>query len=76
MDMCSNCMDLVPSKFSSIRFNQPWVNSWTKQICRKKKRMYNRARLTGKESDWNKYYNLTGFSSYQCISTLQVLILS
>ena len=45
MNMCSDCMDLVPSKFSSIRFNQPWVNSKTKQICRKKKRMYNQARL-------------------------------
>ena len=31
--MCSNYMDLVPSKFSSIRFNQPWVNTRIKQIC-------------------------------------------
>ena len=68
MGMCSNCMDLVPSKFSSIRFNQPWVNSGTKQICRKKKRMYNRARLTGKESDWNKYYNLKKTAQHECRS--------
>ena len=66
MDMCSNCMDLVLSKFSSIRFNQPWVNSRTKQICRKKKRMYNHARHTGKESDWNKYYNLKKIAQQEC----------
>ena len=51
MDMCSNRMDLVPYRFSSTRFNQPWVNTRTKRICRKKKRVYNRARLTEKESD-------------------------
>ena len=65
-DMYSNCMDLVPSKFSSIRFSQSWVNSRTKQICRKKKRMYNRARLTGKESDWNEYYNLKKTAQHEC----------
>ena len=66
MNMCSDCMDLVPSKFSSIRFNQFWVNSKTKQICRKKKRMYNRARTTGKDSDWHKYYDLKKIAQYEC----------
>ena len=35
--MCSNCLELVLHKLSSIRFNQPWVTSNTKRICRKKK---------------------------------------
>ena len=66
MSMCSDCMDMVPSKLSSTRFNQPWVNSKTKQMCTKKKRMYNRARSTGKDSDWNKYYNLKKTVQYEC----------
>ena len=38
--MYSNCMDLVPSKFSSTRFNQPWVNTRLKLLCRERKRLY------------------------------------
>ena len=34
-DMYAECLDLVPQKLSSIRFNQPWVTSKTKRICRK-----------------------------------------
>lgn len=36
-DIRSHCMDLVLSKLSNTRFNQLWVNTRTKQLCRKKK---------------------------------------
>jgi len=34
---CIDCLELVPYKYSSIRFSQPWVTSTTRRICRKKK---------------------------------------
>ena len=36
-------LDLVPSKFTSTRFNQPWVTRKVKQLNRQKQRAYNKA---------------------------------
>ena len=35
---------LVPSKLSSTRFNLPWMTSEIKRLCRKKRRVYNKAK--------------------------------
>nr|XP_054767499.1 uncharacterized protein LOC129274773 [Lytechinus pictus] len=35
----------VPSKMTSSRFNQPWINSLVKQLSRRKKRAFKRARV-------------------------------
>ena len=47
--------DLVPSKMSSTRFNQPWINRHLKRLSRRKKAAYNKARRTKLDSDWLRY---------------------
>ena len=40
----------VPSKTTSTRFNQPWINTELKRLSRRKKRRYNRAKNKPKTS--------------------------
>ena len=68
-EMCYKCMNLIPYKYSSSRFNQPWVTSHTRRICRKKKRLYNRARATGSDSNWRSYYEYKKFVQTECRKT-------
>ena len=46
--------------------NQPWVTTRTKRICRKKKRLYNKAHSTGLASDWSNYKNIKKSSQHEC----------
>ncbi|KAI8494422.1 hypothetical protein Bbelb_276480 [Branchiostoma belcheri] len=45
----------IPSKITSSRYNLPWFNRNLRRHCRKKQRLYNKAKKTGQEEDWNKY---------------------
>ncbi|KAI8494439.1 hypothetical protein Bbelb_276650 [Branchiostoma belcheri] len=45
----------IPSKITSSRYNLPWFNRNLRRHCRKKQRLYNKAKRTGQEEDWNKY---------------------
>lgn len=36
----------VPSKMTSSRFNQPWINREIKALSRRKKRQFNKAKST------------------------------
>ena len=56
------CMELIPSKLSSQRFNQPCVTTKTKQICRRKKHLYRRAHL----SNWTAYYCIKKLAQSEC----------
>ena len=66
MDIYTKCLEFVPQKLSSIRFSQPWVTSKTKRICRKKKRLYNKARNSGLTRDWNDYLNVKKLARHEC----------
>ena len=44
----------IPSKMTSSRYNLPWFNRNLRRHCRKKQRLYNKAKRTGQEEDWNK----------------------
>ena len=44
--------DQVPSKYTTTRFNQPWYNTATKRICRRKARAWKKARRTNHDRDW------------------------
>ena len=66
MDIYAKCLEFVPQKLSSIRFSQPWVTSKTKCICRKKKRLYNKARNSGLTRDWNDYLNVKNLAQHEC----------
>lgn len=55
-DKCSKIMnEHVPSKMSSEKLSQPWINKEVKQMARKKKRSYQKAKMSGKVRDWNKF---------------------
>ena len=51
----NNCMkilaDRVPSKCTSTKYHQPWINHSIKQLSHCKQRYYNKARLTGLAED-------------------------
>lgn len=47
----------VPSKLTSSRFHQPWVNTEIKRLSRRKQKAYNRAKRTQHHRHWA-YFNL------------------
>lgn len=58
-DKCSQLMtDHIPSKLSSRRFSQPWITRNVKRLSRRKKKAYNKARVSKKQSDWTQYKQL------------------
>ena len=65
-NMCNHCLTLVPYKLSSVRYNRPWINSVTRYLTRKKQRLYNRARLTGRAEDWTKYKDFKKIVQKEC----------
>ena len=55
-DKCSKLMDeLIPSKMTSQRFSQAWIDKEVKQLSRKKKRCYQKVKKSGIVRDWNKF---------------------
>ena len=66
MSICNTCMDLVPTKLSSTKHYQPWINSHIKHLTRKKQRAYNHARATNTEYDWAKYKDIKRQCQYEC----------
>ncbi|CAG2244812.1 unnamed protein product [Mytilus edulis] len=54
-----NIMDKnVPSKMSSTRFHQPWINGTIKRITRRKKKAFKKARTTKSTKDIKRYKNI------------------
>ena len=53
--ICNVCLDLVPSKLSSTRFNQPWITRNIKLLSRRKQRSYNQAKGLNTFEAWTKY---------------------
>ena len=47
---CNLLDDIVPSKMTSTRFTQPWINRKVKRISRKKKRAYKKAKHSRSET--------------------------
>ena len=45
----------IPSKLTSTRHNLPWVNSRVRRMINKKQRLYNKAKKSHKQRDWDKY---------------------
>ena len=58
-DMCQKAItDNVPTKMTSTRFNQPWINRNVKRLSRRKKKAYRRAQQTNSHEDKEKYKKL------------------
>ena len=45
----------VPCKTTSSRYKPPWLHIQIKRACRKKQRLYNKARKSNLGNDWNTY---------------------
>ena len=45
----------IPTKMSTTRFNVPWFNGTLKRMCKKKQRLYNKAKKSHNKGDWNQY---------------------
>ena len=58
--------DHVPSKFTTTRFNQPWYNTTTKRICRRKARVWKKARRTNRDCDWRRFRKLKKKAQTTC----------
>jgi hypothetical protein len=50
--------ECVPSKETSTRFNQVWINGEVKKKARQKKRSHQQARETGSEKDMERYQRI------------------
>jgi len=59
----------VPSKLSSQRYNQVWVNSEIKNLSRRKHRAYKKAKHTGKKSDWDNFHQIQKETQRTCKDT-------
>ena len=64
--ICNACLDLIPCKLSSTRFNQPWITRNIKSLSRKKQRSYNQARALNTSEAWVKYKELKQFTQQEC----------
>ena len=65
-NMCMTCLNSIPSKMSSTRFNQPWITNYIKRLSKRKQRSFNKARSTNLPNDWTTYYNLKKESLRAC----------
>lgn len=65
-DICIQCLNLIPTKWSTTKQKQPWITRKIKQLTRKKQRAYKRARLTNNLNDWSSYQELKRLSQREC----------
>ena len=49
MDSC------IPTKLTTSRYNLPWFNRSLRRLARGKQRLYNKAKKSGKQDDWNAF---------------------
>lgn len=61
LDFKHNCIETltkhVPSKMTTTRFNQPWIDRNIRRLSRRKKRAYRKARNRNNKKDWDRYKN-------------------
>ena len=58
--------NLVPSKMSTTRFNQPWITRQLKRLARKKSRSYKKAKQSDDPRDWQRYKTLKKQMQFDC----------
>ena len=65
---CHFCLDtLVPSKLSSNKTsNRPWITTYIKRICRRKKRAYAQYRQTRSPAAWQYYKTPKNLAQKEC----------
>ena len=46
----------IPTKMTSTRFNMPWFNNTIKRMCKKKQKLFNKAKRTKLNRHWQQYH--------------------
>ncbi|XP_072033236.1 uncharacterized protein [Amphiura filiformis] len=64
----------VPSKMTSTRFNQPWINNRLKSLSRRKMKAYKKAKKSNSPKDWSRYKLLKKTMQYSCRKTYDSFI--
>ena len=71
-DTTSKC---VPSKMSSSRHNQPWINRTIKRLARRKQRAFNKARSSNLPKDWARLHKLQKLQKLECKKAFHTYIM-
>ena len=61
----------IPTKFTSSKTHQPWINTETKRLIRRKNRWFQRAKKCNSERVWNKYRDAKAKAQTVCRRTYQ-----
>ena len=56
----------IPSKMTSSRYSQPWVDRKCRSLFRRKKKAYNKATRTNIQADWDRFRHLQKETQKQC----------
>ena len=72
--ICNACLDLIPSKLSSTRFNQPWLTRNIKSLSRKKQQSYNQATALNTSEALVKYKELKRLTQQECCKVYNCFI--
>ena len=59
----------VPVRLTTSRYNLPWLNKDLKKICKRKKRLYKKAKISRNPEDWQDF----GTSGKTCTNTFVLL---
>ena len=64
------CQELIdkhaPSKITSVRYSQTWINTEIKRHSRQKKKAYNKAKASKKTNDWDHYKSIKKKCQIEC----------
>ena len=48
----------IPVRLTTSRYNLPWFNKHLKKNCKRKKRLYKKAKISRNPEDWQEFYNI------------------
>ena len=48
----------VPVRLTASRYNLPWFNKDLKKMCKRKKRLYKKAKISRNLEDWQEFCNI------------------
>ena len=64
----------VPSKWSSIRYTQPWFTTDCKKLVRKKKKLYCKAKKSNQNADWQAFKDAVVKTRKACREAYNIFI--
>ena len=64
--ICYKCLELIPTKQTSINSKQNWMNCYIKRLSRMKQRYYNRPRTSKLQSNRHLYKNVKKELQKEC----------